>query len=260
MEIINNKFYNWASIMDDNTRLQTEKIARLKDTSGNSLIAGHIALMPDAHVGSGATVGSVIPTKNVVIPSAVGVDLGCGMIAVKTNLSASQLPESLDGMMPSVIRVIPAGVGRGHDRTSPAAENWMKRNRPATSFSNDLDKMALEQFGTLGSGNHFYEVCLDENDTVWLVLHSGSRGIGNKLATAHIELLKKKFRTEGITLEDINLAYLVENTVEFNQYIADMLWAQDYALANREHMMNNALKVFFNYVGFGKEIQVQDCC
>jgi RNA-splicing ligase RtcB len=177
---INDKLLSWASDVEEGTIREAEKTARLP------IVDGHVALMPDAHVGIGATVGSVIPTSGAIIPAAVGVDIGCGMIAVETDLSADQLPDDLDRFQPMVAKAVPAGLGKWHARATRAAEDWFTAHPPPRDLG-ELGKRALDQFGTLGSGNHFFEVCLDERDVTWIVLHSGSRGVGNKLATQHIE-------------------------------------------------------------------------
>ncbi len=233
--VINSKLISWASDIDDEAIRQAERTARLP------IIAGHVALMPDAHVGIGATVGSVIPTRGAVIPAAVGVDLGCGMIAAELDIFASDLPTTLDPLLTKIERAVPAGVGKGHEHASSRARTWLRDNEPRSSLSPKQAKKSLDQFGTLGSGNHFVEICLDERDRVWVVLHSGSRGVGNDLAQRHIELAKKRARDAFEHLEDQNLASFLQGTIEFENYIADMLWAQDYALANREQMMDRTL-------------------
>ena len=212
-------------------------------------VAGHVALMPDAHVGIGATVGSVIPTQGAIIPAAVGVDIGCGMIAVETDATAERLPDHLGALMPLVSERVPAGLGKDHARgrrdgrlDTTAPEQWLAQHRPHTELSEKQTETVRLQFGTLGSGNHFLEVCLDERDRVWVVLHSGSRGIGNQLAKQHIGRAKKLAKQWFLQLEDPDLAYFVQGTPEFSAYIADMLWAQDYALANRDRMMDEALR------------------
>jgi tRNA-splicing ligase RtcB len=237
----------WASDLEENTLQQAAAASRLP------FIAGHLALMPDAHIGKGATVGSVIPTKGAIIPAAVGVDIGCGMIASKTVLRASDLPDSLDSLMPLIEQRIPAGVGKGH----PQTRDYVFYNQKSlvggpvngTSLTSAQTNTAVTQFGTLGSGNHFVEVCLDENDDVWIVLHSGSRGIGNQLASWHINEAKGLMKQLFIKLEDPDLAYFVENTPQFQAYIADLLWAQNYALGNREAMMDEALEALSSIVG-----------
>ena len=205
-------------------------------------VAGHVALMPDAHVGKGATSGSVIPTEGAIIPAAVGVDIGCGMIAVETDAHAGQLPDDLRALMPLIEARVPAGVGRGHDETSDAAGAWLTAHPAPSDLSQKRHATVLAQFGTLGSGNHFLEVCLDERDVVWVVLHSGSRGIGNQLASQHIDTAKKLAAQWFLPLEDPDLAYLVQGTPEFTAYIDDMRWSQAYALANRDRMMDEALR------------------
>ena len=232
---INERLVSWASDIDEGTILQAEKTARLP------IVEGYVALMPDAHVGIGATVGSVIPTKNAVIPSAVGVDIGCGMVAAELDVTEDQLPDSLEALLQRIERVIPAGVGKGHDEGSKAADKWLAEHRPATKLSDKLSAKALNQFGTLGSGNHFFELCVDERGRVWVVLHSGSRGVGNRLGEMHIGIAKELAKGLQLKLEDPNLAYLVEGTPEFAAYITDMLWAQEYARANRDTMMNAAM-------------------
>ena len=177
--------------------------------------------MPDAHVGLGATVGSVIPTKEAIIPSAVGVDIGCGMIAVETNLGAADLPDSLDPLMPKLERAVPAGVGKGRLYPSSRGATWLRKHKPHTSLDQRLGRKALDQLGSLGSGNHFLEVCLDERDTVWLVLHSGSRGVGNILATQHIKKAKADMKRALTSLEDPDLAWFVQGTPEFEAYVTE---------------------------------------
>jgi len=252
-EQLNEKLVSWASIVDEGTIAQAEKASRMP------FVTGHVALMPDAHVGIGSTVGSVIPTEGAVMPAAVGVDLGCGMIAVRTDLPASGLPDSMEGYMPHAARDIPAGVGQGHRDPTAAAWSWSDANPPASELSERQWKTTLEQFGSLGSGNHFYEICLDETDTVWLVLHSGSRGIGNQLASMHIDNAKKQAKARFLQLEDPDLAYFEQGTPEFEAYIKDMLWAQGYAQANRDAMMNAALRGFFRFVRHGEEVERINC-
>ncbi len=252
---LSDTLWSWASEIDDVTVRQAQAAARLP------IIAGHIALMPDAHLGKGATVGSVIPTIGAVIPAAVGVDIGCGMIAVETDLGAGDLPDALEPVLSSLERAIPAGIGpRGERRDSlDGASVFVTKRRPHTELTDQQQRKVLSQYGTLGSGNHFVEVCLDERDAVWVVLHSGSRGVGNQLATSHIKVARKLAHTLRYKLPDADLAWLSEGTDDFDAYIADMLWAQDYALANREAMMNAALAVLFRAVGKGRERSRVNC-
>jgi len=232
-EMLRPKLLTWGSDIEDGTLDQAARAAQLP------FITNHVALMPDAHIGMGATIGSVIPTQGAIIPAAVGVDIGCGMIAVETSLKAHDLPNDLTPLHHSISRSIPAGVGQGHSDTGRAG---------ALIADNDnvqklgLADRAAQQMGTLGSGNHFVEICLDDNDTVWAVLHSGSRGVGNKLAMRHIKTAKGLMKRYFIELPDPDLAYFVEGTSEFGEYMTDLHWAQDYALANRETMMDAVLK------------------
>lgn len=235
---ISDRLVSWASDIEDNTLAQAARAA------GLPFIAGHVALMPDAHLGLGATVGSVIPTDGAIIPAAVGVDIGCGMIAVETSLMAGDLPDDLRRLLSRIERAVPAGVGRGHDlrkHPDPPGGIWLREHPNDSIARSGLGERAVSQFGTLGSGNHFVEVCLDEHGTVWVVLHSGSRGVGNRLAMSHIQTAKGKMKEYTISLPDPDLAYLVEGTPEFDEYMTDLLWAQRYALANREAMMDAVL-------------------
>lgn len=250
---INDKLISWGTDVEPETIRQAEKTARLP------IVEDHVALMPDAHVGLGATVGSVIPTRGAVIPAAVGVDIGCGMIAAELDVTEDQLPDALDPLLGRIERAIPAGVGRGHHATSNAAATWLASHRPATKLSADRAARAAKQFGTLGSGNHFFELCVDERGHVWVVLHSGSRGIGNQLAQMHIAIARRLANDLHLRLEDRDLAYLVEGTPEFAEYIADMHWAQDYARANRDQMMDNAMREVFGFLGRGRERQRINC-
>ena len=213
-----------------------------------------VAAMPDVHLGIGATVGSVVPTLGAIIPAAVGVDIGCGMMALKTDLSASDLPDDLHAVRTAIESAVPHGRtdnGGRNDRGAwsdpPAAvlEAWapleprlaaLVEKHPALRKANHLAHLA-----TLGTGNHFIEVCLDEEDSVWLMLHSGSRGIGNKIGTYFIELAKEDMRRHFINLPDADLAYLPEGTKHFDDYVAGVSWAQEYAMTNRRLMMANVI-------------------
>jgi tRNA-splicing ligase RtcB len=250
---INDKLISWASEIDDNTIAQAEKTARLP------IVEGHVALMADAHLGIGATVGSVIPTRGAVIPAAVGVDIGCGMVAAELDVTESELPDTLEPLLARIEQVIPAGVGKGHDTAADNAARWLAAHTPATDLSADRADKAAKQFGTLGSGNHFFELCVDERSRVWVVLHSGSRGIGNQLASMHIDRARRLAAQLELALEDRNLAYFVQGTPEFEAYITDMLWAQDYARANRDQMMDNAMREVFAFLGTGRETRRINC-
>ena len=224
---------SWASDIDQVTVDQAVKASHLP------ILAGPVALMPDAHLGIGATIGSVIATESAIIPSAVGVDIGCGMIAVETDRRLDQLEErALELILHGFADNIPAGLGKWHRDPSDAARGWLAQH--PHELSTEQEQRALVQFGTLGSGNHFVEVTVDERGIVWLVMHSGSRGVGNQLANRHIALAK--LQDQG--LEDPDLAYFVQGQPEFDAYVRDMLWAQDYAMANRQALMEAALHEF----------------
>jgi tRNA-splicing ligase RtcB len=245
------KVLSWASDIDDKAMEQAQRAARLP------FVEGHLALMPDAHWGMGATIGSVIPTRGAVIPSAVGVDIGCGMIAAELPFTSEVLGDDLAQLHGHIAAVVPAGVGQGH-----AHDQSVNAHYPGTPghLPARLAAKAAAQFGSLGSGNHFVEVCLDERDVVWVVLHSGSRGVGNELARQHIEGAKALMKRYFIELDDPDLAYLVEGTPEFDAYIADMLWAQRYALGNREAMMDAVLGRVAGWVGRDVEVTSRINC
>jgi tRNA-splicing ligase RtcB len=261
MDRITNNLLSWAVDIDPAVIDQAHRAARLP------IIHDHVALMPDAHVGIGATVGSVIPTKDAIIPAAVGVDIGCGMAAVLTDLTSDDLPDNLTPLFGPMADAIPAGVGRGHDGTGAGrsaaaarvADQWFADHPTPTDYGQKLATTARRQFGSLGSGNHFAEICLDEQDRVWLFLHSGSRGIGNQLAQQHIDRAKELRFQLPHAVDDPNLAWFVQGTPEFAAYIADMLWCQAYAFANREAMLTAFQRLFFRFVGRGRERERINC-
>lgn len=247
---------SWASVLDESTRKQAELISRCQ------AVDGHIALMPDAHFGYGPPVGTAMRTRDVVMPYAVGVDIGCGMIAVRTNIPRHALSGEEGRILGHIRDLIPSGVGKQHPQRIAAAESFVADHGFAPGLENervlkvlqqrhhtdmvhaaaDLRDRALSQFGTLGAGNHFAEVC-EENLTgaVWFVVHSGSRGIGNMLATAHVKRAQSFCEANFIQLEHRDLAWFDSDVEEFDEYILDMLWAQEYAWAQREAMMDRLL-------------------
>lgn len=238
MEKVHDKLLVWGSEVDYQAREQASRASRLP------FVSGHVALMADAHVGLGGTVGSVIPTEGAIVPSFAGVDLGCGMIATETTYTAADLPDNLDPLLSLVAQRIPAGVGKGRDLgyRDGHRDVFGVVGEPPSRLSAKQQATAIAQFGTLGSGNHFVEVSLDERGTVWTVLHSGSRGIGNQLATFHIGKAKGLMREYLSAVSDPNLAHFTEGTPEFDAYIRDMLWAQCYAYESRARMNRELLR------------------
>lgn len=237
-------------------QVEETALKQINDLCALPFIHKHIAVMPDVHAGYGSTVGSVIPTKGAIIPAAVGVDIGCGMMAVQTSLTANDLPDSLVALRNGIERVVPHGFvtlkgysAKGAWIVAPqSVENrWRglgdRLQRLVAKQPNLKRKKPLSQLGTLGGGNHFIEVCLDESDNVWVMLHSGSRGIGNMIGTLFIELARNDMRTHFINLPEKDLAYFVEGTEHFDDYWDAMQWAQEYAMENRKAMMENVLRV-----------------
>ena len=247
--------------LEDGARQQLINTARLP------IIHHHLSVMPDCHWGMGATVGSVIPTLNAIIPAAVGVDIGCGMAAVKTTLTANDLPETLKGMRKMIEQAVPHGrTGHGKQRRDKGAWGNVP-NRVGNLWASHLEsgfnllaerykviKKAnhINHLGTLGTGNHFIEVCLDESNQVWIMLHSGSRGIGNRIATIFIELAKKDMQSQLGQLPDENLAYLKEGSTFFDDYIEGVSWAQEFARINRQIMMENVITAMSRVRGLPK--------
>jgi len=238
----------WSGDME----VEQAAMDQLRNISALPILAGHVAVMPDVHMGKGATVGSVIPTRSAIIPAAVGVDIGCGMCAAMTNLTASDLPDSLVSLRNQIERDVPVGFNEHKQGipsvTGPYADVLRKNLRNTMDrFEHlalvphlnraDFNKIG-RQVGTLGGGNHFIELCLDSEDRVWIMLHSGSRGIGNQIGSVAIELAKEQALKRDYSLADRDLAWLDEGTAEFDAYIEAMLWAQDYARFNRDTMMN----------------------
>lgn len=230
----------WSPIAE----VESKALDQLINTANLPCVFKHVAVMPDVHYGIGATVGSVVATKNAVIPAAVGVDIGCGMMAAKLPIQADALPDSLTELRVNIERWIPVGPGQ-HDHPRKAAIEWEGWHQWPTVIPKellDLSNKAHRQLGSLGGGNHFIEVCLDAEQNVWVMLHSGSRHIGKKIADVFIDKAKGLMKQYMIGLPDPNLAYLVEGSSEFDQYWKALQWAQSYAMLNREIMMNSVLK------------------
>lgn len=258
MEKINARLLSWASILEAQTREQAELTSRLP------FIHPHVALMPDAHLGKGATVGSVIPTLGAIIPAAVGVDIGCGMIAVRTQWHVDELPSDRRSVREAVERAIPLSAGGANQKlTATAAERVADLEARAEKAGFDPDTYAPRwrlQLGSLGSGNHFIEVTVDEEGTVWLFLHSGSRGVGNRIAQHHIKIAADLCAKWWIDLPHRDLAYLVEGTDEFWAYVRELRWAQHFALLNREEMMDRLVDCVQEWTGEQVERREQINC
>ncbi len=257
--------------------LEQEAEQQLKNVASMPFIYRHVAAMPDVHWGMGATIGSVIPTLGAIIPAAVGVDIGCGMMAVQTSLNAKSLPDNLKNMRVQIEKFVPHGRthngGRG-DRGAWAnipdsqAEVWSEFKKGFDTIVEKHPKIGsrspnhINHLGTLGTGNHFIEVCLDESDQVWIMLHSGSRGIGNRIGAYFIELAKQDMRKLIANLPDKNLAYFNEGTKYFDDYVFAVDWAQNFAKVNRHLMMQAVIKAIGNTQGipeFQAEINSVNC-
>jgi tRNA-splicing ligase RtcB len=239
--------------------IEAGALKQLQNISSLPIVQGHIAVMPDVHLGKGATIGSVVPTINAIIPAAVGVDIGCGMCAVRTSLNASDLPDSLRQLRSAIEKAVPHGITKGKDRGSwhdiPSHTAAVWKSELAAGFEQLCEMQPnlaktnnINQLGTLGTGNHFIEMCLDEDQRVWLMLHSGSRGVGNRIGTLYIDIAKKDMRTNhsDVDLPDKELSYLSEGTKHFDEYVFAVEWAQKYAKLNRNLMMKQVIDALNN--------------
>ena len=240
----------WTRDIEDEALQQLLNVAQLP------IVHGHVAAMPDVHAGIGATVGSVIPTRGAIIPAAVGVDIGCGMNAVRLSLRASDLPDNLHRIRSAIERAVPIGFaqheaskvkGSRHQRTARSLDQGLDRivgKHPALmKMQRRFNETWMCQLGTLGGGNHFIELCLDGEQRLWVMLHSGSRGIGNVIGRYFIEAARKDMMRHRVALPDQNLAYFSEGSDWFDDYVEAVSWAQDYALLNRQEMMRLVLEV-----------------
>ncbi len=255
--------------------LEQPALQQLINLASMPFIHKHIAVMPDAHMGKGTTVGTVIPTFKAIIPAAVGVDLGCGMIAIATSLKATDLPDNLKVLRNAIENAVPVGAGfwrndlaGNHPAQKPVNQAWasladrwdvIAEKHPQVDIGQNRNRL---QLGTLGSGNHFIEILLDGSENVWFMLHSGSRGVGNRIGTYFIDLARKEMAKNQIHLPDQDLAYLSEGAVYFDDYLFAVQWAQDYAYLNRQVMMGQviaALKATGLLPEFEAEAQVINC-
>lgn len=242
--------------------LEDQARKQLENTASVSIVHPHLAVLPDVHWGLGATVGSVVPTKGAIIPAAVGCDLGCGMMSVRTSLRAKDLPDSLSGVRAAIEKAVPHGRtddggandrGAWKDPPETIRNEWSHLHdgyRKIVEKHPKLDRGAtVTQLGTLGTGNHFIEVCLDEEQQVWVMLHSGSRGVGNRIGSYFIARAKEEMLRLDVHLPDKDLSYLSEGTQYFDDYVEAVGWAQSYARANREAMMDRTLKALSGALG-----------
>jgi tRNA-splicing ligase RtcB (3'-phosphate/5'-hydroxy nucleic acid ligase) len=257
--------------------VQMEEAAerQLRNVAGLPFVHKWVAAMPDVHWGIGATVGSVIPTRGAIIPAAVGVDIGCGVIAVETSLNARDLPDNLHAIRTAIEKAVPHGRtdnGGPNDRgawTKPPEVNINEWSRLKVGYDSVIAKhpkldrgQHVNHLGTLGTGNHFIEVCLDESEQVWFMLHSGSRGVGNRIGSYFIELARQDMRRWFINLPDADLAYLPEGTEHFADYVEAVHWAQEYAMTNRRLMMDaviEAVKASGETPAFDAQLAVVNC-
>ena len=240
MEQISKRLMNWASILEDSTRAQAVAASRMP------FIYPHLALMPDAHLGKGATVGSVIPTLGAIIPAAVGVDIGCGMMAVQTQFRRDDLAGDAHALHAAISSAVPLSAGKYNTETTDTAAKRITELEGMAGYAQAeaISPNWRQQLGSLGSGNHFIEVSEDQDGVVWLFLHSGSRGVGNKLAVKHIKVAQEQCKRRWIELPDPDLAYLVEGEPEFWAYMEALRWAQRFASLNREEMMDRVVAAF----------------
>ncbi|MEO5677202.1 MAG: RtcB family protein [Usitatibacter sp.] len=245
----------WTRDLEASARRQLENVSRLP------IVHGHVAAMPDVHAGIGATVGSVIPTKGAIIPAAVGVDIGCGLNAVQLSLKASDLPASLARVRGAIEAAVPVGFDLHAGAKGPGGEREgagrklarglariVERNPKIGTMQKNFRETWIRQLGTLGGGNHFIEVCLDEEQNVWVMLHSGSRGIGNVVGRYFIERARREMEKSDTRLPDRDLAWFAEGTPAFDEYVEAVGWAQDYATENRREMMRAVLKAIEPHV------------
>ena len=232
--------------------IEQEAIQQLRNLAQLEFVHHHIAVMPDVHVGKGATVGSVIPTKDAIIPAAVGVDIGCGMNAVRLSLKAHQLPDNLAKIRTAIEAKVPVGFNQHQAITvkmttlDPLAKRLKRitdKHKGLLKMLRNFERTWAKQLGTLGGGNHFIELCIDENEDVWVMLHSGSRGIGNCIGEYFITLAKKEQQSRFGHVPDRDLAYFAQGSHSFDDYLEAVQWGQDYALENRREMMRLIINV-----------------
>jgi tRNA-splicing ligase RtcB (3'-phosphate/5'-hydroxy nucleic acid ligase) len=251
-----------VKIWSDLEKVESSALDQLTNTANLPFVFKHVAAMPDVHLGNGATVGSVVATKGAVCPAAVGVDIGCGMAAIKTNLDHRVVQDKIKEIRLSIERSVPVGFQKNNriTKTVDAWKGWatfkdLNATKVHKKSEDELFKTCKAQLGTLGGGNHFIEVCLDTENNVWVMLHSGSRNIGKSLAEMHIYNAKAEMKKMFISLPDPDLAYYVESTKGYSDYMFDLMWAQEYARENRDEMMRRVLKDI-SYAVYGEDGRV----
>lgn len=243
--------------------IEKEAMEQIENTASVPFLFHHVAVMPDTHYGKGSTVGTVLPTQGAIIPAAVGVDIGCGMIAVETNIKFDDIKDKLHEIRLGLERRIPMSAGKFNTKITESAQKRIieLENTEGSLIADIISKNWREQLGTLGGGNHFIELCVDETGKVWATLHSGSRGVGNKIGNYYIEKAQELCKSMFIKLPDPDLAYLPEGSDEFKNYIRDMQWSQHFALLNREEMMDRLMMelstAVFGTHDRGEELEVR---
>jgi tRNA-splicing ligase RtcB len=224
-------------------QVEAQALQQLQNTARLPFVFKHVAVMPDVHVGKGATVGTVVASMGAIVPACVGVDIGCGMMAVKIPLEPGRAREKVRDIRAHIENVVPLGF-ESNPQIARSVDRWQGWKMPHSKYLDDkLEKNALHQLGSLGGGNHFIELCLDQNRDVWVMLHSGSRHVGNQLAERHIRTAKRLMELEGVNLPDMDLSYLTEKTKEFDDYLKDLHWCQTFAFQNRVEMMDRILEI-----------------
>lgn len=242
----------WSPIHE----VESSALDQLRNTASLPFIYKHVAVMPDVHYGIGATVGSVVATQGAIVPACVGVDIGCGMMAMKMPFSWKRVMDKIQAVYDAICKAVPVGQDM-HQKAQITMQDVAEGFKRLPKKLQDDPERIGKQLGTLGGGNHFIEVCLDLDDNVWVMLHSGSRGIGNKIGNYYIDRAKEVMNQYMIKLHDPNLAYLVENSKLYDEYWADLQWAQRYAMTNRAVMMELVMKAVSKTI-FGTDVTSAD--
>ena len=252
-----------ASLWTGDLEIEADAIEQIRNVTRLPILAGKVAVMADVHLGRGATVGTVIPTRAAIVPAAVGVDIGCGMLAVKTDLAAAHLPENLGRLRAQIERDVPVGFNFHKRPLAPEGSREafeldkrmknLEQRYPKLRIQEEMGRFdeprMWRQLGSLGGGNHFVEICLDAEDAVWIILHSGSRNVGNVIGQSAMHMAKQVAKRVDRSLPDRDLAWLDEGTPEFDAYVEGLGWAQEYASLNRDLMLHLVHKALAKSVG-----------